>query len=148
MQHSRKRKGSRVWLALVALILLAGWLLPASASSAPNSPASKSQASAATAPSSQGTDPGQYVGATVCQTCHDELYKGFEASPHWMTTQETKTTHGAHGCESCHGPGAAHVEGGGDKSKIFTFVGAKSDEITKRCLSCHEAKPEQREFMP
>ena len=108
--------------------------------------AAEDKTKAATA-SSQATDASQYVGATTCQGCHDELYKGFEASPHWMTTQETKMTHGAHGCESCHGPGAAHVEGGGDKSKIFTFVGAKSEEITKRCLTCHEAKPEQREFM-
>jgi DmsE family decaheme c-type cytochrome len=98
-------------------------------------------------PSAQGTDSGQYVGATTCQGCHDELYKGFESSPHWITTQETKMTHGARGCESCHGPGSAHVEGGGDKSKIFTFAGAKSDAVTKRCLACHEAKPEQREFM-
>jgi len=109
--------------------------------------ASPQEKAKAATPSSQATDSGQYVGATVCQGCHDELYKGFEASPHWMTTQETSVTHGAHGCESCHGPGAAHVEGGGDKSKIFTFVGAKSEEITKRCLSCHEAKPEQRQFM-
>ena len=86
-------------------------------------------------PSTQAADSSQYVGATTCQGCHDELYKGFESSPHWITTQETKTTHGAHGCESCHGPGAAHVEGGGDKTKIFTFTGAKSDDITKRCLA-------------
>ncbi len=142
MQHSRRRNGIPAWLAVVALVLLAGWLLPASASSAPNS-----QQPAATTPSSQATDSGQYVGGTTCQGCHDELYKGFEASAHWMTTQETKMTHGAHGCESCHGPGSAHVEGGGDKTKIFTFKGAKNEDITKRCLTCHEAKVEQREFM-
>jgi DmsE family decaheme c-type cytochrome len=101
----------------------------------------------ATTPSSahQGSD--QYVGATTCQGCHDELYKGFEASPHWMTTKETRTTHGAHGCESCHGPGAAHVEGGGDKTKIFSFKTARADDISKRCLTCHEASMEQRHFL-
>jgi len=147
MHHSRRRNWIPAWLAVLALLLLAGWWLPASASGAASSSASKDQQPATTTPPSQATDSGQYVGATTCQGCHDELYKGFEASPHWMTTQETKVTHGAHGCESCHGPGAAHVEGGGDKTKIFTFAGAKSQDITKRCLTCHEAKPEQREFM-
>ena len=98
-------------------------------------------------PSSSTTGPDQYVESTVCQGCHDELYKGFERSPHWITTHKTAITPGAHGCESCHGPGAAHVEGGGDKTKIYTFVGAKSQEITRRCLTCHEGKPEQRHFM-
>jgi len=87
------------------------------------------------------------VGADTCKTCHEDQFKGFEASPHWMTTQDTKMTHPGHGCESCHGPGSAHVEGGGDKSKIFTFADAKPEEITKRCLTCHESKVEQREFM-
>ncbi|MFI5088854.1 MAG: DmsE family decaheme c-type cytochrome [Terriglobales bacterium] len=125
---------------------LSGAFLMGAYPGAPEGKAAQDKTKAAM-PSSQATDSGQYVGATVCQGCHDELYKGFERSPHWMTTQETNVTHGAHGCESCHGPGAAHVEGGGDKSKIFTFKEAKSEEVTKRCLSCHEAKPEQRQFM-
>ncbi len=98
-------------------------------------------------PSSQVAGSSQFIGATTCQGCHNELYKGFERSPHWTTTQETKMTHGAHGCESCHGPGAAHVGGGGDKTKIFSFTGAKTEDISKRCLTCHEANVEQRQFM-
>jgi DmsE family decaheme c-type cytochrome len=136
----------------LSLILgLALTLLLVTAFAAPQGPQASSSAAASPpqqkAPSAPGTGSSEYVGASVCQGCHDELYKGFEASPHWITTQETKMTHGAHGCESCHGPGAAHVEGGGDKTKIFTFIGAKSDDVTKRCLTCHEGKTEQREFM-
>lgn len=40
------------------------------------------------------------------------------------------------GCESCHGPGAAHVLGGGDTSKIVNpadLTGAQSAEICGRC---------------
>jgi DmsE family decaheme c-type cytochrome len=39
------------------------------------------------------------------------------------------------------------VDGGGDKTKIFTFKGVKPEEVTRRCLACHESNPEQREFM-
>jgi len=89
----------------------------------------------------------QYVGTQTCQTCHDEMYKSFEKSTHFATTKESKMTQGAHGCESCHGPGSAHVEGGGDKTKIFRFTTATADQISQRCLTCHEANLKQREFM-
>jgi DmsE family decaheme c-type cytochrome len=88
----------------------------------------------------------QYVGSETCQGCHDEIYKQFGASPHWLTTQKTKMTAGAHGCESCHGPGSAHVEGGGDKTKIFTFKGAKPEDASRRCLTCHASSHEQQQF--
>jgi len=82
---------------------------------------------------------GQYVGSDTCKACHEEIYRKFEATPHW------KTTYGRHGdaakgCEACHGPGQAHVEGGGDKSKIFTFAGADPGEASRRCLSCHNGE--------
>ncbi len=84
-----------------------------------------------------------YVGAQQCQACHDETYKEFQASPHWTTTQKTHKTPDAHGCESCHGPGSLHVEGGGDKSKIFAFKGASPEHINERCLSCHQQDQER-----
>ena len=78
-----------------------------------------------------------YVGADTCKTCHDEIYKNWEKTPHWRTTLDTKGGPSHQGCEGCHGPGAAHVEGGGDVTKIFTFKGASAKEINDRCLTCH-----------
>ncbi|MFB3916230.1 MAG: DmsE family decaheme c-type cytochrome [Terriglobales bacterium] len=127
------------WVAAAALILLLAVGLSAQTSGM--------QSTTTTTQPSQAAAPDQYVGSTTCQGCHDELYKGFEASPHWLTTKETKMTHGARGCESCHGPGAAHVEGGGDITKIFSFKRARTDDISKRCLTCHEANLEQRHFL-
>jgi DmsE family decaheme c-type cytochrome len=88
------------------------------------------------------TGPAQYVGTDVCKTCHEDLYKNqFETTPHFKTTLEN-----GHGCESCHGPGSAHVEGGGDVSKIINFKTLSTKEANARCLSCHGANREQRHF--
>ena len=62
-----------------------------------------------------------YLGAEVCKTCHEEIYNSWEKTPHWKTTLDTKGGPSHQGCEGCHGPGAAHVAGGGDKTKIFIF---------------------------
>lgn len=84
----------------------------------------------------------QYVGADVCKTCHEDLYKNnFETTPHFKTTLE-----GGHGCESCHGPGSEHVAGGGDVSKIVRFDSLSKQEVNTRCLSCHGTSAKQRHF--
>ena len=83
-----------------------------------------------------------YVGSDTCKTCHEDLYKSsFEKTPHFKTT-----LHDGHGCESCHGPGSAHVEGGGDVSKITSFKAMPSAKVNTLCLSCHGEKHEQRHF--
>lgn len=85
---------------------------------------------------------GRYVGVDTCKTCHEDLYKNnFEATPHFQTTLRD-----GHGCESCHGPGAEHVEGGGDVTKIVSFKNLSSQEASARCLTCHGEKHQQRHF--
>jgi len=95
-------------------------------------------------------DPVLYVGSDVCQTCHEDIYKGFETTPHFTTTMEAKLeAHKGpewHGCEACHGPGKEHVEGGGDKTKIFTFKDASPQEASARCLGCHQYSEEHGNY--
>ena len=78
------------------------------------------------------TDPALYVGEETCKTCHEDMYKQFETTPHVATTMEAKLNGYKgpewHGCEACHGPGKEHVDGGGDKTKIFTFKDASPAE--------------------
>lgn len=87
-----------------------------------------------------------YVGAETCKTCHEDMYKSFEKTPHFVTTLDNKKGPEWEGCEACHGPGKAHVEGGGDKSKIFTFKGVSAKEISNRCLACHQYTEEHSNF--
>lgn len=90
------------------------------------------------APPTPGTPAvSQYVGSETCKGCHEEQYKQIEATQHWNTNLKGSAQQPWHGCESCHGPGAAHVEGGGDKTKIFQYSAATTGEINSRCLTCH-----------
>jgi len=93
--------------------------------------------SASQNPPANPSAPSEYVGAEVCKTCHDDIYNAWEKSPHWKTTLDTKGGPSHQGCESCHGPGSAHVAGGGDVTKIFVFNDHSTKEIDARCLTCH-----------
>jgi hypothetical protein len=96
------------------------------------------------------TNPSLYVGADTCKTCHEEIYNNFATTPHVATTMEGKLEANKgpewHGCEACHGPGKAHVEGRGDVSKIFTFKNATPEETSARCLDCHQNREEQSNY--
>lgn len=120
---------------LAGLALL--WLGPANVVAAIAGADQQGQPSAALPKSTS-----QFVGSDTCKTCHEDVYKKqFETTPHFKTTLG-----GQHGCESCHGPGSAHVEGGGDVSKIIGFKKLSRQEATTRCLSCHGEGQEQRRF--
>jgi hypothetical protein len=100
-------------------------------------PVKNAQPAAAPAANPASTEVSKYVGAETCKTCHEEVYNGWEKTPHWKTTLDTKGGPSHQGCEGCHGPGADHVAGGGDKTKIFVFENASTKEINLRCMSCH-----------
>lgn len=86
---------------------------------------------------SKAANPDDFVGGEVCGTCHEAEAKGFPSNPHSRLALE----HGGSGvtCESCHGPGKAHVEAGGDVTKIFNPGKAKAKDVDKTCLGCHSA---------
>jgi len=100
----------------------------------------RAEAAGASAP--DPTAGSSYVGAETCQGCHSELYeKGFASTPHAALLKM-----GKHGCEDCHGPGSAHVEGGGDVSKILRYSKLSSVDVSRRCMRCHQSGTENSHF--
>lgn len=79
---------------------------------------------------------GEFAEAGICATCHEDKAIALTKTTHGRT--KVKTWDGASSCESCHGPGAAHVEGGGDKTKIRNPKTLSAEEISAICLTCHE----------
>lgn len=79
----------------------------------------------------------EFVGSDTCTGCHEEVSKKFAENPHTKMAE----MHGANGatCENCHGPGKAHVDGGGDVSKIFNPAKHTNKEVDAMCLNCHRA---------
>ena len=90
----------------------------------------------------------QYVGSDTCKNCHEELFNGLRSTPHVNLLKEGKKVGGVevHGCESCHGPGSLHVEGGGDVTKIISFKSLSVQDASARCLTCHSSGPEHANF--
>jgi predicted CXXCH cytochrome family protein len=87
-------------------------------------------------------EPSKYVGVEVCQGCHDDAYNSFVKSAH-VETLKSKTA-ATRGCEGCHGPGADHVNAGGDPGQIERYAGVKAEVILARCGLCHEGKISQQ----
>jgi DmsE family decaheme c-type cytochrome len=96
---------------------------------------SQSAASSAANPASSAPTGVGYVGQETCEQCHADVVKKFGDNPH----SKLALMHSGKGvtCESCHGPGQAHVDGGGDVTKIFRFTKATPKEATAKCLECH-----------
>lgn len=134
MKTFRRCIGIAAGLTIAGAMLLSTWALAASEKTDKDKP-----------PAAAPIDASQYVGSDTCKTCHEDIYKNFETTAHWKTTLKQHAGE-AQGCEACHGPGKAHVEGGGDKSKIFTFAGARPDQVSLRCMSCHEYGEEHANF--
>ena len=81
----------------------------------------------------------EYAGSEVCKDCHEAQYNKFTGSIHGKKAIPANPAN-REGCESCHGPGAQHVEkGGGRGVAIFAFSKKESSPARdSKCLSCHE----------
>ena len=117
--------------ALLAVVLAALAHAMPVGSQAPGATAAPAQPSAqpAAAPLAAG-----YAGSDTCVMCHTqgETLKG---TAHGQASNPRSPAAGL-GCESCHGPGQAHVDDDA-KGHIKKFAQLKADESSQTCLTCH-----------
>jgi DmsE family decaheme c-type cytochrome len=72
----------------------------------------------------------------ACAFCHEAEAAALAVTKHGKT--KVANWDGVSGCESCHGPGAAHVEAGGTKETIVNPGTIPAARLNALCLSCHE----------
>lgn len=135
----------RLWAWLFAPVLILSFTH--NLASAQKQPASNEPSSVAwKAPSEGKAD--DYVGQDTCAGCHEARAKEFAKTVH-ARVAPAGVQYGA-GCESCHGPGKAHVEAASEgkppQQFIFGFHG-KPEENAERCLRCHNTSKEQDLFI-
>ena len=109
---------------------------PADVKTAP-APAA-AQATPAAAPS------GDYVGAETCKGCHEDSFNKFAKTKMGkLFVNHPRNAMEKNACETCHGPGKAHVDGGG-KTDVPGFITFNKKDKTPAetrnatCLTCHQ----------
>jgi len=107
-------------LSTVVLIMLAGsimWPLSATAGPPPDA---------------------VFVGSEMCASCHDEVAESFGTTAHGLLLGNVEKYRDRL-CESCHGPGSAHVEDQ-DPELIYAAAGADASKQQSLCLDCHSGR--------
>jgi DmsE family decaheme c-type cytochrome len=78
-----------------------------------------------------------FVGGNACRACHPDVWARFYKNPHFKSVASGKEPPERTGCESCHGPGKAHIEAHGGKATIVAFSQLEPRAILDNCLRCH-----------
>ena len=111
-------------LLVAALAVRTGAVTPAAA------PAPQAQAAPSPQPAAA-----EYAGSDTCELCHETQVASVKGTAH-AQAKNPRSPAAKHGCESCHGPGQAHVD---DEAKghILKLKGLKPEQVSETCLTCH-----------
>lgn len=107
-------------------LLLGAAIFRVQASDAPPLPA---------APGQQPVPPAGYAGSDTCTLCHTTHDEDLKKSAHGQAKNQ-RTPAATLGCESCHGPGQAHVDDE-KKGNIRRFAALTPANASQTCLTCH-----------
>ena len=86
-----------------------------------------------TAPAQGGTQP-TYVGSETCVTCHEDVGNHLKDTPHGKGGFAHLSSQG---CETCHGPGSAHVDNPDDPALRPRFSRFTPKQQSQVCQGCH-----------
>jgi DmsE family decaheme c-type cytochrome len=81
-----------------------------------------------------------FLGTAMCKGCHENYFESYAASVHGQKAVPNNPEN-KYGCETCHGPGGAHLEKLRERGAgIFIFSKQYEDAQAKsaKCLACHE----------
>jgi DmsE family decaheme c-type cytochrome len=79
---------------------------------------------------------GEYVGEDTCIGCHEAEGRTIHQTLHGKAAHP-RTPQASQGCETCHGPGKAHVDDPSNPALIRRFTTMKPREVADTCLECH-----------
>jgi DmsE family decaheme c-type cytochrome len=126
----------RLPIPLLAVVTLLALPLSAAARQSSSPPAasppaaSPPAASPPAAPAVRG-----FVGSELCVTCHTAEAERLAGTPHGKGKFASLSS--AHGCETCHGPGSAHVANPDDVSLQPRIERMTVRQQTAVCQKCH-----------
>jgi DmsE family decaheme c-type cytochrome len=98
-------------------------------------PAAAKAPAATTTQTPPATLPAGYAGSDTCVLCHQDSETSITHSRHGQV-KDPRSPAATLGCESCHGPGQAHVDDDA-KGHIKKFGALTPPEVNETCLSCH-----------
>lgn len=75
-----------------------------------------------------------YAGEQTCLTCHED--RDYTGTRHAIASLPTSPA-ATRGCESCHGPGKAHVDAGGGPGTILNPLAMTPQRASEICATCH-----------
>jgi len=87
------------------------------------------------APSAVLAEEGQYAGSDTCMECHEDNAGQLHLTQHGKRAFSELS---AHGCETCHGPAAKHVEDPTIEENQPVITKLTPAEQTARCQQCHK----------
>ncbi len=83
----------------------------------------------------------EYAGSAMCALCHEDVATAFESNPHSVLNNNPRLGLAeGQACESCHGPGTAHMESISPEA-IRNPAKLPPIQADAVCLQCHLNQP-------